>query len=318
MTQQDFLHLSEDEVAAHLPPPLESVALARRALIALADRRVQLPPKPTVYPREDGFAHAMPAYMEDGDLLGIKWIASYAGNSAQGLPTIHGVMLLTSAATGMPQAILGAGSLTGARTAAVSGACVEALAPARPGHVAITGAGLQARTHLAVLDALGRDEVVVFARRPDAGALLSAWAVEHTPDVRVTCVGSAAEAIDGAAVVITAVPIGVDNAHIDPVWVRDDALLLPLDYSTSVTADIANDAALYTDDVAGMLAVREAGHSFSGYRDPDGYTGAAIRAPRPDGRVVCQNLGNGIADLVFADYVLRSALEDGSGTSLRR
>ena len=318
MTEQPILHLSEDEVAELLPPPLEAVALARRALVALADRRVQLPPKPTVYPRDDGFAHAMPAYMEDGDLLGIKWIASYAGNSAQGLPTINGVMLLSNAATGMPQAMLGAGSLTGARTAAVSGACVEALAPSRPGHVAITGAGLQARTHLAVLEALGREEVVLFARRSQAGEVLTEWAAEHTPDVRLTCVGTAAEAIDGAAVVITAVPIGVDNAHVDPAWVREDALLLPLDYSTSVTADIANEAALYTDDVAGILGVREAGHAFAGYRDPDGYTGAAIRAPRPDGRVVCQNLGNGIADLVFADYVLRSALEAGSGTSLRR
>ena len=48
----------------------------------------------------------------------------------------------------MPVAVMGAAALTGARTAAVSGACIEALAPPAPGHVAITGAGLQARTHL--------------------------------------------------------------------------------------------------------------------------------------------------------------------------
>jgi hypothetical protein len=118
-------------------------------------------------------------------------------------------------------------------------------------------------------------------------------------------------------VVVTAVPIGAQGAHIDPRLLRSDALVLPIDYATSITAEIANPASLYSDDVGQLLRYREAG-SFPGYRDPDGYCGQAIRAPRPDGRVVCQNLGNGAADLIFADYVLRSALEAGSGRELPR
>ena len=54
-------------------------ALARRALVALADGTAELPPKPSVHPRENGFANAMPAYLRDGDLLGLKWIAAYPG-----------------------------------------------------------------------------------------------------------------------------------------------------------------------------------------------------------------------------------------------
>ena len=312
-----LLHISEEAVATLLPPPAEAVALARRALEALADGTAELPPKPAVHPRADGFANAMPAYLHDGDLLGLKWIAAYPGNASLGLPTHNGLVLLSDASTGVPTAVLGAGVLTGARTAAVSGACIEQLAPAQPGHVAITGAGVQARTHLQVLSALGREKVTVVTRRPQAAAGLESWARDHAPDVALTCVGTAREAADGAAVVVTAVPIGVEGARLERDWLRSDALVLPLDYGTSVGADIANRSALFADDVGQLLRYRDAG-AFPGYRDPDGYCGEAIRGPRPDGRVVCQNLGNGAVDLLFADYVLRSAREAGSGTVLTR
>ncbi|HWH64604.1 MAG TPA: hypothetical protein VNS99_00825 [Gaiellales bacterium] len=310
-----LLHLSEREVQDHLPPPREAIALVRDAMAALADGSAELPPKPAVHPRSDGFANAMPAYLRDGDLLGLKWVASYPGNVARGLPTVNGLVLLSDPETGMPAAVMGAAALTGARTAAVSGACIDALAPSAPGHVAITGAGLQARTHLTMLAAIGRDRVTVFARRADAAAELREWAAEHAPGVRLTLVGSAREAVLEAAVVVTALPIGLPGLLLDPAWIRVDALLLPLDYGTSVGADLAAQGALYADDVDQLLRYRDAG-AFAGYRDPDGYCGTAIRQPRPSGLVVCQNLGNGAADLVVADYVLRSASAAGSGTVL--
>jgi ornithine cyclodeaminase/alanine dehydrogenase-like protein (mu-crystallin family) len=312
-----LVHLSEAEVAAALPPPLEAVAMARRALIALADGSAQLPPKPSVHAREGVLANAMPAYLADGDLLGLKWIAAYPSNADLGLPTHLGLVVLSDAATGMPTAVMDAAALTGSRTAAVSGACIQALAPPRPGHVAITSAGVQARTHLLVLEALGMENVTAVARRPESAQALGSWAEQHAPGISLSCVTTAEEAVDGASVVVTAVPIGTDGARLDPGWLRDDALLLPIDYATSIGADIANDAALYSDDVGQLLRYRESG-SFPSYRDPDGYCGDAIRAERPEGRVVCQNLGNGAADLIFADYVLRSAVEAGSGRELPR
>ena len=109
----------------HLPPPREAIALVRDAMAALADGSAELPPKPAVHPRSDGFANAMPAYLRDGDLLGLKWVASYPGNAARGLPTVNGLVVLSNPETGMPAAVMGAAALTGARTAAVSGACID-------------------------------------------------------------------------------------------------------------------------------------------------------------------------------------------------
>jgi hypothetical protein len=206
--------------------------------------------------------------------------------------------------------------MTGIRTAAVSGACMAALAPADPGHVAITGAGVQTRTHLEVCSALGHLDVTVFARRADAGRQLEEWASTHVPDVRLAVRSTAAEAVSGAGIVITGVPIGSPDALIDPALFREDALLLPLDFGTSIPA-AAIGAALYADDVGQYYRLRDAGH-FPGWRDVDGFVGDAIRRPRPPGRVVCQNPGQGAADLLFAEAICARAEDRGLGVMLER
>lgn len=313
-------YLSEAEVERARPTVREGIDLARMALVALAEGHAQLPPKPSVYPRPGAFANVMPAYLEDvgpGDQLGLKWVAVYNANAERGLPIITGVVVICETDTGLPRALMGAAFLTGIRTAAVSGASMEALAPADVGHVAITGAGVQTRSHLEVCEELGHLDVTVFARRAASGAAVVGWAAEHAPRLRVAVVGSTAEAVTGAGVIITGVPIGVEGALIDPATVRDDALLLPLDWGTSVGADIGNAARLFSDDVTQFARITERG-SFPGYRAADGYTGEALQLPRPDGRVVCQNLGQGAADLLFGNAVAGNAERDSIGTLLER
>jgi ornithine cyclodeaminase/alanine dehydrogenase-like protein (mu-crystallin family) len=313
-----LLYLSGADVSQLLPSPGDAITLARRALIALADGRAELPPKPAVHPRPDAFANAMPAYVADGDLLGLKWVAVHPGNAAgHGLATINGLVILAAADTGLPLAVMDAAALTGSRTAAVSGACIEALAVSDVGHVAITGAGLHARTHLEMLQAIGRTRVRVHARTGRSAEAMLAWSADRTPAIELTCVESQAEAIEGAGIIVTAVPIGAPGATIDPALVRPDALLLPLDYATSVAAGVATAGRLYADDVGQLLRYREGG-AFPGYPDPAGYCGTAIRDPRPAGLIVCQNLGNGAVDLVFADHILRSARARELGVQLRR
>ncbi len=310
-------YLCEADVAACAPAPGAAVDLADRALRIVADGRAELPPKPAVHPRPGAFANAMPAYVADGDLLGLKWIAAFPGNRHRDLPTVTGLVVLSDADTGLPCAVLGAETLTGVRTAAVSGACLRALAPAAPGHLAITGAGLQARTHLRVAEALGRHDVHVYARSPARGEELAAWSAEHVPAVRLRIGSTVAEVVEGAAVVVTAVPIGAADAVVPRDRLRDDVLLLPLDYATSVTAEVAEGAWLVADDLGQFDRFRERG-ALPGYRRPDAATGAALDGPRPPGRVVVQNLGHGVVDLLFADAVVRAATTARLGTVLER
>ncbi len=312
-------YLSEAQVEAARPTVLEGIELARRALVALAEGRAELPPKPSVHPRPGCFSNAMPAYVDDGDhgdRLGLKWVSVYAPNPARGLPLITGIVLTCDTDTGLPSAIMAAGFVTGIRTAAVSGACMAALAPPAGGHVAITGAGVQTRTHLEVCEALGLQDVAVYVRREAAGAALAGWAEQHAPRVRLRLCDNVAEAVRDAAVVVTGVPIGSTDALIDPAFFRDDALLLPLDWGTSVPAAAIGDH-LYADDVGQYRRLHEAGH-FPGWRDADGFVGTALGEPRPAGRVVCQNPGQGAADMLFAAAIVDRAERLGLGVMLER
>ena len=104
-------------------------------------------------------------------------------------------------------------------------------------------------------------------------------------------------------------------------WFAPDALIVAVDYATSVAAEVPRDAALFLVDEEGQFrANREAG-LFDGYPDPAAVLGAAIRDATqrpPAGHVVVTHLGVGLADLVFAAAILAAASERGLGIVLPR
>jgi ornithine cyclodeaminase/alanine dehydrogenase-like protein (mu-crystallin family) len=312
-------YLTDAQVEALLPAPAEACELARQTLVDLSRGLVDLPPKPSLRPRPDGFVNAMPAYSSTHDAVAVKIVGVYQSNRPRGLPTIAGVVVSVDPDTGRIRGILGAGSLTAARTAAATGACMARLAPMLPGPLALTGAGVEARTHLLVADALGWHDVVVYDHRSSNIDGLRSWADAHVPAVTLRAAASPAEAAEGAACVVTGIPIGATGGDVPAAAVRDDALVLPIDYSTSVGAELANSAELLTSDDPDQLAsVALLGH-FIGWRTLDGPTGrwlADDAPPRPAGRVVCANLGVGAHDAVFAKAILAQAEERGIGSLL--
>jgi ornithine cyclodeaminase/alanine dehydrogenase-like protein (mu-crystallin family) len=104
-------------------------------------------------------------------------------------------------------------------------------------------------------------------------------------------------------------------------WLAPDALVVAIDYATMVAAEVARGAAIFlTDERAQFLANRDAGQ-FDGYPDPTATIGEAVLEERavPDhGRVVVSHLGVGLADVVFADAILRRAEALGLGIELPR
>jgi ornithine cyclodeaminase/alanine dehydrogenase len=323
-------YLSAAEVGVAMPPVAERLALAERTMTALvADG--ELPPKIGVHPRPPGsFAHAMPAALRDPanpdrDLLGIKWVAGFPDNREHGLPAINAVVILSDPRTGLPRAILDGGSITAQRTAAVSGVAMARFGPAdlgRPPRAAVIGAGVQGHSHLEVLGhVLPGVELVVHDRHADRATAL-AEAARTTPGIAVAVTApSAREAVREADVVVTAASF-TDPAHRQSMtsdWLAPDALVIPVDYATMCSAEVAHEAALFlVDDRGQFLANRDAGQ-FDGYPDPGATLGEAILAGtrRPaSGRIVVTHLGVGLADVVFADAIVRRAEAAGLGTVL--
>ena len=315
MTPPQARWLSDAEVAALLPPPAEAAGLARSVLIELADGTIELPPKPAIHPRPDGFVNVMPAYCSGLDGAGVKLVSVFPANGGRGLPAINALVIVLDSATGLVRGALGGAALTACRTAAASAACISRLAPSRPGHVALTGAGVEARSHLLALAALGRHEVVVWDHRGSNVDALRAWAAEHVPAVELRGAASATDAAVGAAIVITGIPIGASGGVVEHEALRPDALTLPIDYSTSLSAETANEAELLlADDVAQLDGYR--GAHFGGWRALDGPVGRWLKdgAPeRPSGQVVVANLGVGAHDVVFGSAVLARAEAEGIG-----
>jgi alanine dehydrogenase len=127
-----------------------------------------------------GDFRAMPA--RGGDLALLKWVTSFPGNPAHGLPTVSGVVCLSDARTGVPLAILDARAVTALRTGAVAAVATQALAPAGASTTGIVGCGLHGAWTARCLAAAGYDDGVCFDPRVEAAAALAeqlggGWAV---------------------------------------------------------------------------------------------------------------------------------------------
>jgi alanine dehydrogenase len=326
-------YLTAGDVLAAMPDLDQRLVLAERTMLSLdgVDGVAELPPKIGVHPRPDGsFAHAMPAHLrdpdEDGgrDLVGMKWVAGYGTNNALGLVAINAIVVLNDAATGIPTAVLDGGPITALRTAAVSGVAIRYYAPkivGRAPRAALIGAGVQGRSHLAVLGrVLEGVDLTLFDRHRDRTDALAAQARATDGVASVSIAPDARSAVADADVVVTAASFGPVRQVMTNEWLREDALVVPVDYATYCAAEIARDAALFLVDERGQfIANREAG-LFEDYPDPTATLGEALHAglARPAGRVVVTHLGVGLADVIFAAAIVERAVALGLGTTLAR
>jgi len=319
------------DVVASMPPTEERLRLAELTMTALASPgRSELPPKIGIHPRPaDSFAHAMPAHLrgEAGadDLVGMKWVAGFGTNAARGFPAISAVVVVNDPETGIPAAILDGGPITAERTAAVTGVALRhfAAAPGLPARVALVGSGVQARSHVPVLGhVLPGSTLRIFDRHPERASALAELARATAGIDGATVHPDARAAVEGADVVVTVASFTSPERRqqLTNDWLEPGATVVPVDYATYCAAEVAREAALFlVDHRDQFLANRDAGN-FDGYPEPTAMLGEAILAgtPRPEGRVVVTHLGVGLADVVFADAIVRAATAAGRGTTLPR
>ncbi|HJU47491.1 MAG TPA: hypothetical protein VJ689_05120, partial [Gaiellaceae bacterium] len=96
--------------------PPEAFEAVREAFVRHARGEWTMQPKVYVTNYPAGDFRAMPA-LGGGHAL-VKWVTSFPGNPARGLPTVTGLVLLSDAETGALEAVFDAGSVTALRTAA--------------------------------------------------------------------------------------------------------------------------------------------------------------------------------------------------------
>jgi ornithine cyclodeaminase/alanine dehydrogenase-like protein (mu-crystallin family) len=113
-----------------------------------------MPPKVYVPAYPEGDFRAMPALGAGHALL--KWVTSFPGNPAQGLPTVTGLVLLSDASNGMLKAVLDAGAVTALRTGAAAVLAAETLGRPDAETAAVIGAGVNGEAAARTFIARGR------------------------------------------------------------------------------------------------------------------------------------------------------------------
>lgn len=137
--------------------PLEAYAAVREAFVAHHRGDWTMQPKVYVTNYPAGDFRVMPAL--GGGYALVKWVTSFPGNPARGLPTVTGVVLLSDASTGQLVALLDAAAVTALRTAAAAALACETLGT-EGGTTAVVGCGVNGAEVVGMLRALGREVTV--------------------------------------------------------------------------------------------------------------------------------------------------------------
>jgi ornithine cyclodeaminase/alanine dehydrogenase-like protein (mu-crystallin family) len=173
--------------------PERALEAVRDAFIAYARGEWTMPPKVYVPAYPAGDFRAMPALGAEHALL--KWVTSFPGNPAHGLPTVTGLVLLSDASNGLLDAAFDAAAVTALRTGAAAVLAAETLG--NEGTAAVLGAGVNGEAVAATLVARRR-EVLIYDLDPSR-----AQAVAERVGANVA--GSRDEAL-AAEVVVTVTP----------------------------------------------------------------------------------------------------------------
>ena len=154
-----------------------------------------MPPKVYVPAYPAGDFRAMPALGAGHALL--KWVTSFPGNPANGLPTVTGLVLLSDASNGMPVAVLNAGAVTALRTGAAAVLAAETLGRADAETASVIGAGVNGEAVARTFVARGRTVQLWDVDRTRAKLVADAVGAE---------VATSREAALGADLVVTVTP----------------------------------------------------------------------------------------------------------------
>jgi alanine dehydrogenase len=120
-------------------PPEEAIERVRGAFVEYASGEWSMPPKVYLDAHPAGDFRAMPA--KGAGIAILKWVTSFPGNPARGLPVVMGVICVSSAVDGEPLALLDARAVTALRTGAVAAVAAQELGPEDAGSVGVVGCG---------------------------------------------------------------------------------------------------------------------------------------------------------------------------------
>ena len=228
---QKLLYLSKSQVEAASPDVSEVIGGLEHMFKLKGQGQVEMPPKPGIHTQADSFIHAMPAYIPEMNVAGMKWISGYPDNFKMGLPYITGLLILNDPQTGIPLTVMDATHITAVRTGAATAVAAKYLARKDSQTLGLVACGVQGVSNLSALKAVfDLKKVKVFdidEKKADA------FAKKYTQEfeLEIERVKTPKEAVKGLDLVVTSGPIlKKPTPVIEKNWITPGSFYCPLDF----------------------------------------------------------------------------------------
>lgn len=295
------MYIPEQEVRAALTYQALIPAI-RQALVDYSAGQVEQPPRTILRAgNAEGFKNGWFAVMPviAGDMMGVKTVTFFPGNSDSGLPTHMAMIELLRRSTGEPLAVMDGRLITEMRTAAVSSVAVGALAPSNATSLGILGSGVQARSHIAAFRVAHPHlkDIRIWSRTPGHAERLAAETGSRSvpieeaaaADVVLTVTASPAPVLQGRWLAPHALVLAVGATGANLRELDDEAM-----QSSYVVAECRAAAERESGDVrlSGTKVQAEIGEILAG----------SVAAPTGR-RIVFKSVGMAIEDLTAARLV---------------
>ncbi len=182
-----------------------AIACMRDAISAFRNGECDMPmPMHLDIAPERGEVHIKSSYRRGGRYFALKVASTFPNNLQRGIPTGSGMMLLCSAETGQPVALLAdEGHLTDIRTAAVAAMVAQDLGRTDTA-LGILGTGVQARLQARMhAEVLPLERIVLWGRTPERAESCRRDIANALPDVAVTVAATPADVARATRLMVT-------------------------------------------------------------------------------------------------------------------
>ena len=318
-----FLFLSQADILKINLGIDEVASLVEKSLVEHGWGRVENPPKPGIHSKRDAFIHAMPSYLKEYHLGGIKWVGGYPSNRNADLPTIMGVLILNDMETGAPLCVMDCGWITAVRTAAVTAVTAKYCKRKDTKEIGIIGAGVQGRNNLVALKSMIPN--IIKAKVYDINSSASESLkrdFEKSLNIEILICDNPEKACKNSNIIVTGTQ-KLEKPIVKNEWFEKGCLGFGLENSRAWYGDAILGADKFiTDDWDQTVSFSKIGAFPDGLPALYAELGKIVTGQLPgrtseEERILAINIGLALEDMVVADRLYKMALELKMGQTLQ-
>ncbi|MFO7539647.1 MAG: cyclodeaminase [Chloroflexota bacterium] len=324
--------LTENELRQSVQLDLGLIEAIEEAFSRLAQGGVVMPPIMRVDVEEyNGELDIKSAYVPGLDSFAVKMSSGFFDNHKLGLPSLSGLMILFSARTGRPEAVLlDNGYLTDVRTGAAGAVAARHLAPRTITTAGVIGAGTQARYQMIALQQVRPFQRLLIYSQTESSVKKYIADMSDIVGVDIIAAASPEQVVRESEVVVTTTPSRRPLIQAD--WLHPGLHITAMGSDAEVKQELAAEALLRADLLvcdrkSQAFRLGELHHALkAGLLSEDGpvvelgeVTAGLVNGRTNDSQItICDLTGTGVQDTAVALLAYQRATQQGMGVEILR